>query len=69
MALEVLEVRGNEAIALEDALNGILAAKGAGMFGVAVPHEHTRHMDFSQADLRLDSLAELPLAELVTRFS
>jgi HAD superfamily hydrolase (TIGR01509 family) len=69
MALETLGVNGNEAIAIEDAPNGLLAAKAAGMFGVAVPHELTRQMDFSMADLRLNSLAEMPLAELVAKFS
>jgi HAD superfamily hydrolase (TIGR01509 family) len=66
LAIQVLGVMGHEAIALEDAPNGILAAKRAGLFAVAIPHEHTRRMDFSQADLRLDSLADLPLAELLT---
>jgi HAD superfamily hydrolase (TIGR01509 family) len=69
LALRVLEVNADEAIALEDAPNGILAAKRAGMFAVAVPHEHTRSMDFSLADLRLDSLADVPLAELLARFA
>jgi HAD superfamily hydrolase (TIGR01509 family) len=69
LALTVLEVNGDEAIALEDAPNGILAAKRAGMFAVAVPHEHTRPMDFSLADVCLNSLAELPLRELITKFS
>lgn len=69
MACETLRVKGNEAIALEDAPNGIRAAKAAGMFGVAVPHEHTRQMDFSMADLCLNSLAEMQLADLIKKFS
>jgi HAD superfamily hydrolase (TIGR01509 family) len=69
LAAKVLHVNGDEAVALEDAPNGILAAKRAGLFAVAVPHEHTRQMDFSLADLCLDSLADVPLAELVARFS
>jgi HAD superfamily hydrolase (TIGR01509 family) len=69
LAVKVLEVNGDEAIALEDAPNGILAAKRAGLFAVAVPHEHTRQMDFSLADVCLNSLAETPLRELVTMLS
>jgi len=49
---------------LEDSMNGVVAAKAAGMFCVAVPNELTRRLDLSGADLRVASLADLSLAEV-----
>jgi len=50
-------------VAVEDSLNGLLAAKAAGMRCVVVPNVMTAHMDFAGADLVLGSLAEIgPLA-------
>src|SRR5882724_3207634 len=43
-ALEALGVEPQEAIALEDSPNGILAAKRAGLFCVAVPNPLTRQL-------------------------
>lgn len=63
--LEALGLRADEAIALEDSPNGILAARRAGVFCVAVPNPLTRHLPLNQADLRLTSLAELPLEKLL----
>ena len=54
-----------QAIALEDSPNGIRAAKAAGMRCVAVPSPLTRDLPMHEADLRLDSLAEMPLEELL----
>lgn len=64
-AVEALGVAPREAIAFEDSLNGIAAAKAAGLRCVAVPNALTSGMDLSQADVRLDSLAETPLEELL----
>ncbi len=66
-ALEALEVEARQAIVLEDSPNGVLAAKRAGIFCVAVPNPVTRQLDLSRADLILDSLAEMPLRELLER--
>jgi HAD superfamily hydrolase (TIGR01509 family) len=63
--LECLNVEPHQAIALEDSPNGVLAAKRAGLFCVAVPNPLTRELPLDHADLRLDSLAELPLEELL----
>jgi len=62
-ALAAIEVVPDEAIAFEDSSNGIAAAKAAGLFCIAVPNPLTAPLDFSAADLRLASLADLPLAE------
>jgi HAD superfamily hydrolase (TIGR01509 family) len=65
--LECLGIRGERALALEDSPIGALAAKGAGMFCVAVPNGMTKDLNFDHVDLRLDSLAELPLGELLVK--
>ena len=66
-ALAALEVAPDEAIAFEDSRNGLRAAKQAGIFCVVVPDQVTKHMAFDEADLRLNSLAELPLEQLLLR--
>jgi HAD superfamily hydrolase (TIGR01509 family) len=64
-ALEALGVQVHQAIVLEDSPNGVLAAKRAGMYCVAVPNALTRQLSLDQADLQLASLADLPLEELL----
>ena len=56
-----------DALAVEDSYNGVLAAKAAGMTCVAVPNAMTRHLDFSGADLVVDSLATMSLSEVIAR--
>lgn len=63
-AVEALGVDPSEAVAVEDSPNGIAAAKAAGLRCVAVPGPLTRHLDLAGADLRVESLADLRLAEL-----
>ena len=63
--LAALAVRGEQAVALEDAPNGVAAAKAAGLYCVAVPNLLTRRLAFDQADLRLNSLADMPLEMLL----
>ncbi len=55
-------------LAIEDSRTGMLAAKGAGLRCLVVPNSVTQFSDFSQADLRLGSLADLTPAELLARF-
>jgi HAD superfamily hydrolase (TIGR01509 family) len=64
-ALDAIGAGPHEAIALEDSPNGIRAAKLAGLFCVAVPNPVTVHLDLGEADLVVDSLAELPLEALL----
>lgn len=64
-ALADLQVEAQEAIVLEDSPNGILAAKRAGLFCVAVPNDMTASLSFVLADMRLNSLADLPLEQLL----
>ena len=60
-ALEALGVRPDEAIAFEDSIHGVAAAKAAGIFTVAVPNEVTRHLGNTNADLIVDSIDAMTL--------
>jgi beta-phosphoglucomutase-like phosphatase (HAD superfamily) len=64
-ALAALSVEPGQALALEDSPNGIAAAVDAGIFCVAVPNPLTARLDLSRANLRLSSLAAMPLPELL----
>jgi putative hydrolase of the HAD superfamily len=65
LAVEGLGVRADEAIAIEDSLNGLRAAKAAGLYGCVVPNQVTRQMDFSEADLVVGSMTELSFGQIV----
>lgn len=65
--LDALQVQPHAAVAYEDSPNGLLAARRAGMRTVAVPNPITERLDLSGADLRIPSLAETPLPELLAR--
>jgi HAD superfamily hydrolase (TIGR01509 family) len=67
-ACAAIGVAPSEALAYEDSPNGVAAAKAAGLWCVAVPHDLTRHLDLSAADLVVESLADVSLDELLARF-
>ncbi|MGY6502657.1 MAG: HAD family hydrolase [Acidimicrobiales bacterium] len=67
-ALDAVGVTASQAVAVEDSPHGITAAKAAGLACVAVPNRITAAGDFSGADLVLDSLASITLAELHHHF-
>jgi len=69
LVLNHFGLRGHEMIAFEDSHTGALAAKRAGIWTVGVPNGSTAHHDFSHVDLRVNSLADVTLAGLVTRFA
>lgn len=60
-AAEILGLRPRSCLAIEDSPVGVRAAKAAGMTCVAVPTDWTRHGDFREADVTLESLLYLPL--------
>lgn len=64
LAAEKMGVDPEVCVVIEDAPKGIVAAKNAGMKGIAIPTEDTQSGDFSQADLILTSLDEITV-ELV----
>ncbi|MBC7879237.1 MAG: HAD family phosphatase [Anaerolineales bacterium] len=61
--LEQLNVKNDEAVVFEDSLNGVLAARRAGIFVVAVPNPLTAKMNVS-GDMTVSSIAEISLQEL-----
>jgi HAD superfamily hydrolase (TIGR01509 family) len=67
-ALDALELEPTDAIAFEDSPNGVRAAKGAGLTCVAVPNPITSTLALDEADLVLESLADVPLGDLLSRF-
>jgi HAD superfamily hydrolase (TIGR01509 family) len=68
-ACAAIGVEPAAALAVEDSPHGVAAAKAAGLLCVAVPHEITEQLDLSGADLRLTSLAEVTLSEVLTHFA
>jgi putative hydrolase of the HAD superfamily len=68
-ALDRLGLQPHEAIAFEDSLNGIRAAKAAGVFVVAVPNPITETFALDEADLLLASLEQLSLEDLLQQVS
>ena len=66
-ALELLGVAANEAIAIEDSPNGIASARAAGIFCVGFPNDVTSALDLSQADVVVESLEDVSLADLLER--
>ena len=59
LACERLGVDPSGAVAVEDSVHGVTAARAAGMHAVAVPSSLTVGMDFSHADLVVASCSEL----------
>ena len=68
-ALDVLGVSPGEAVVFEDSPNGIRAAKAAGIFVVGIPNSVKQDLGLEEADLVVESLADLPPDELLARFS
>jgi len=68
-ALDLLEVSPDEAVVFEDSPNGIRAAKAASIFVVGIPNTVTRELGLDEADLVVESLADLPPDDLLARFS
>jgi HAD superfamily hydrolase (TIGR01509 family) len=68
-ALEALGVSAPEAIAFEDSPHGVTAARRAGIFVIAIPNPVTAQLKISGENLRLNSLADLGLNELLRRLN
>lgn len=66
-ACQCLGVQPEEAIAFEDSPNGALAAKRAGMNCVIVPNLVTESLTFGEHDLRLTSMAEVQLEQVIEK--
>ncbi len=58
-AAAALRLPPEACLALEDSRNGLLSAKGAGLWCVVIPNAVTMHQDFALADALYDSLEDL----------
>ncbi len=67
--LRCLGVAPGRAVAFEDSPNGALAARRAGMYCVVVPNRVTETLAFGRHDLRLESLMQAELADLLARLA
>jgi len=65
--LECLGVPPGQAVAFEDSIYGILAARRAGMYCVFVPNPLSRRLPVDHADVHLDSLGDMSLEELLRK--
>jgi HAD superfamily hydrolase (TIGR01509 family) len=68
LALSQLKVQKNEAIVFEDSPNGVNSARSAGIFVVAVPNPVTSLLQLEGESLRLKSLTQISLSDLLARF-
>jgi len=66
-AVEQLGGHPDESVAVEDSGPGVDAASAAGLFTIAVPHDLTAHMDLSAADVVVEALDQLTLADALER--
>jgi HAD superfamily hydrolase (TIGR01509 family) len=67
--LRELDIAANEAIAFEDSLNGLRAAKAAGIYVVAVANTITKNLPLEEADLLVHSFEDVSLDKLIARVS
>jgi HAD superfamily hydrolase (TIGR01509 family) len=65
--VDCLGLSPSQAIAIEDSVHGVEAAKAAGLYCVAVPSSLTGDHDLSRADLILSSLSEASFHEVAAR--
>jgi putative hydrolase of the HAD superfamily len=67
LAAQRLGVEPGEAVAFEDSANGAKAAVAAGLRCVVVPNPVTEGLHFEKYDLRIRSMKEHPLEELLRK--
>ncbi len=64
-AAQVLGVRAEECIAIEDAFLGIQAAKGAGMMCIAFKNPHSGDQDIRRADFVVSSIRDIKIEDFL----
>jgi putative hydrolase of the HAD superfamily len=62
-----LGVEARASLVFEDSANGVKAARAAGMRCACVPNALTRRLPLPDCDLVIDSLAEMPLGDILAR--
>lgn len=66
-AIRSLGIKGNEAIAFEDSLIGLEAAKKAGLYCVVVPNKATRGFTFEGYNIIMKSMEDMTLDEVIAK--
>ncbi|AXC50414.1 HAD family hydrolase [Paracoccus suum] len=66
LALQRLGVATQDAAAVEDSFAGLCAARAAGLACVVAPGRYTTYQDLSGADLLLEDLGDLRIADIAT---
>ncbi|WP_188456275.1 HAD family hydrolase [Virgibacillus oceani] len=64
-AIEVLNIQPSEAIVFEDSLNGLIAAQKANVKTIIIPNPVTESLPFKDYHLKLQSMKEMRLGEIV----
>ncbi|UHA75942.1 HAD family hydrolase [Paenibacillus sp. 481] len=67
--LEALNINADEAVAFEDSANGARAAIAAGLKCVIVPNEVTKEINFEKFHLRINSMSEMSLTQVISHLS
>lgn len=67
LVCERLGAEPARSVAVEDSPRGVAAAVAAGLYTVAVPHSLTRDLDLRRADLVVDSLLDVSVAQAFER--
>ncbi|MCP8615681.1 HAD family hydrolase [Salirhabdus salicampi] len=67
--IKAFGIKPSEAIAFEDSANGLKAAIGAGLNCVIVPNKVTKNLEFEGYHLRLNSMKDKSLKEVITNFN
>ncbi len=65
--LSGLDISSKESIVFEDSPNGVTAANRAKIFCVCIPNELTVQLDLDHAGLKLNSLADISLSDLIKK--
>ncbi|MET0959182.1 MAG: HAD family hydrolase [Psychrobacillus psychrotolerans] len=65
--LRDLDLTSKEAVVFEDSLNGLSAAKQAGIRCIIVPNAVTKNLKFEDFDDRIESMAQISLSSLLKK--
>ncbi len=63
--LEELGVEANEALAIEDSLNGAVAAVEAGIKCIVIPNDVTAHLEFPETTIRVESFGKFSFKQFL----
>lgn len=64
LVLDRLHLKPTQCVVVEDNRNGLLAAKGAGLYCIVTTHSYTEDEDFREADLVVSELGDPPRVQV-----